>query len=61
MWFEGKFLVRIVHEKDLAQGCGSTRGETFDMVHVYPTMAEALKIVALSFIKDVTKMSRCAE
>ena len=32
-----------------------------DMVHVYPTMAEALKIAALSFFKDVSKLSCCAE
>jgi mercuric reductase len=31
------------------------------MVHVYPTMAEALKIVALSFFKDPSRLSCCAE
>jgi mercuric reductase len=32
-----------------------------EMLHVYPTMSEALKIVALSFTKDVSKLSCCAE
>jgi hypothetical protein len=27
---------------------------------VYPTMAEALKIVAISFTKDVNRLSCCA-
>ena len=40
---------------------GATAHDFIDMVHVYPTMAEALKIVALSFFKDVSKMSCCAE
>jgi hypothetical protein len=29
-------------------------------VHVHPTMAKALKIVAISFTKDVSKVSCCA-
>jgi mercuric reductase len=32
-----------------------------DMIHVYPTMAEALKIVAISRYKDPAKLSCCAE
>jgi len=31
------------------------------MPHVYPAMAEALKIVALSFGKDLSRLSCCAE
>jgi len=40
---------------------GATVHDFIDMVHVYPTMAEALKIAALSFFKDVEKLSCCAE
>ena len=40
---------------------GATVRDFIDMVHVYPTMAEALKIAALSFFKDVSKLSCCAE
>ncbi len=32
-----------------------------DLLHVYPTMAEALKIAALSRYKDPAKLSCCAE
>jgi mercuric reductase len=32
-----------------------------DMLQVYPTMAEALKIVAISRHKDPAKLSCCAE
>jgi len=32
-----------------------------DMLHVYPTMPEALKIVAISRFKDPAKLSCCAE
>ncbi len=40
---------------------GATVHEFIDMIHVYPTMAEALKMVALSFFEDVEKLSCCAE
>jgi mercuric reductase len=32
-----------------------------NMIHVYPTMAEALKIAAISYFKDPAKLSCCAE
>ncbi len=32
-----------------------------DLWHVYPTMAEALKIIAISRHKDPAKLSCCAE
>ena len=35
--------------------------EPIDLVQVYPTMAEALRIVALWLFRDVSKMSDCAE
>jgi mercuric reductase len=40
-----------------------TRGliKMIDLVHVYPTMAEALKIVAISRYKDPARLSCCAE
>ena len=50
-----------IHGAAMGLGVGATVHDFIDLVHVYPTMAEALKIVALSFFKDVTKMSCCAE
>jgi mercuric reductase len=46
-------------ELAMALRFGATVQNFIDMIHVYPTMSESLKIVALSFFKDVEK--RCAE
>jgi len=40
---------------------GATLGDFVDLLHVYPTMAEALKIAAISRRKDPAKLSCCAE
>jgi len=50
----------VIHEAAMALRFGATADDFIDMVHVYPTMAEALKIVAISFTKDVHKLSCCA-
>jgi len=43
-------------------GCVSTRRSDFiELLHVYPTMAEALKIIAISRRKDPAKLPCCAE
>jgi mercuric reductase len=34
---------------------------TIGAVHVFPTMSEAIKLVATSFKQDITKLSCCAE
>lgn len=39
----------------------ATLQDFIDLLHVYPTMAEALKIVAISRFKDPNKLSCCAE
>jgi len=57
----GRNAGEVIHEAAMAMRFGATVHDFIDMVHVYPTMAEALKIVALSFFKDVSKMSCCAE
>ncbi|MDR5684406.1 MAG: mercury(II) reductase [Armatimonadota bacterium] len=51
----------VIHEAAMALRFGATVHDFIDLVHVYPTMAEALKIVALSFYKDVERLSCCAE
>jgi mercuric reductase len=51
----------VIHEAAMGMRFGATVHDFIDMIHVYPTMAEALKIVAISFFKDVEKMSCCAE
>ncbi|MGZ3626196.1 MAG: mercury(II) reductase [Ktedonobacteraceae bacterium] len=50
----------VIHEAAMALRFGATADDFIDMIHVYPTMAEALKIVAISFTKDVSRLSCCA-
>ncbi len=57
----GRDAGEVIHEAAMALRFKATVHDFIDMVHVYPTMAEALKISALSFFKDVEKLSCCAE
>jgi mercuric reductase len=50
----------VIHEAAMALRFGATTEDFLDLIHVYPTMAEALKLVALSFTKDITRLSCCA-
>ena len=51
----------VIHEAAMALRFKATIDDFIDMIHVYPTMAEALKIVAISRYKDPAKLSCCAE
>ncbi|MDL5504083.1 MAG: hypothetical protein QSU88_12805, partial [Candidatus Methanoperedens sp.] len=51
----------MIHEGVLAVEYGMTIDDIIDTVHVFPTMTEAVKLVAKSFRKDISKMSTCAE
>lgn len=51
----------VIHEAAMALRFGAKIHDFIDLLHVYPTMAEALKIVAISRYKDPTKLSCCAE
>lgn len=57
----GRDAGEVIHEAAMALRFGATVHDFIDLVHVYPTMAEALKIVALSFFTDVSRLSCCAE
>jgi len=50
----------VIHEAAMALRFGATTDDFIDLIHVYPTMAEALKIVSISFTKDVNRLSCCA-
>lgn len=50
----------LIHVGVLAIQNRMTVGDIIRTIFVYPTMAEAIKIAALSFKKDVTKLSCCA-
>lgn len=51
----------VIHEAAMGLRLGATIDDFIDLLHVYPTMAEALKIVAISRYKDPEKLSCCAE
>lgn len=51
----------VIHEAAMALRFRAKLEDYIDMIHVYPTMAEALKIAAISYFKDPTKLSCCAE
>jgi len=51
----------VIHEAAMAMRFRATLHDFIDMLHVFPTMAEALKIIAISRFKDPAKLSCCAE
>ena len=51
----------MIHEAVMAIKYRLTIDDIIDTVHVFPTMSEAIKLVATSFKQDVTKLSCCAE
>ncbi len=51
----------VIHEAAMAMRFRARLEDFIDMIHVYPTMAEALKIAAISYFKDPAKLSCCAE
>ena len=57
----GDSAPEIIHEAAMAMKFGATIPDFVDLIHVYPTMSEALKIGAQAFYKDVSKLSCCAE
>jgi mercuric reductase len=50
----------VIHEAAMALRFSATTDDFIDLIHAYPTMAEALKLVAISFTKDVNRLSCCA-
>lgn len=57
----GESAAEVIHEAALAIRFGATIDDLIDQVHVYPTMAEAIKVAALAFRKDISRLSCCAE
>ncbi len=57
----GNSAAEVIHEAAMAMRFHAKIQDFIDMLHVYPTMAEALKIVAISRHKDPAKLSCCAE
>ena len=57
----GEDAPEIIHEAAMAMRFRATIADFVDLIHVYPTMSEALKIGAQAFSRDVSKLSCCAE
>ncbi len=51
----------IIHEGVLAVKYKLTIDDIIDTVHVFPTMAESIKLAATSFRKNIDQLSCCAE
>ena len=51
----------VIHEAAMAMRFHARVEDFIDLLHVFPSMAEALKIVAISRFKDPSKLSCCAE
>ncbi len=57
----GTSAAEVIHEAAMALRFRAKLRDFIDLLHVYPTMAEALKIVAISRFKDPAKLSCCAD
>lgn len=51
----------VIHEAAMALRFRARLHDFIDLLHVYPTMAEGLKLAAISRFKDPAKLSCCAE
>jgi mercuric reductase len=51
----------VIHEAAMALRFRARIADFVDLLHVYPTMAEALKIAAIARTKDPSRLSCCAE
>jgi mercuric reductase len=51
----------VIHEAAMGLRFHAKIRDFIDLLHVYPTMAEALKIAAISRYKDPARLSCCAE
>lgn len=57
----GNSASEVIHEAAMAMRFRARLQDFIEQLHVYPTMAEALKIAAISRFKDPAKLSCCAE
>ena len=49
----------LIHEGVLAVKFGLTIDDIIDTVHVFPTLSESLKLAAMAFYQDISKLSCC--
>ena len=51
----------IIHEANLAIQHGLTIYDIINMVHVFPSYSEVVKLTAQAFTRDIENMSCCVE
>jgi mercuric reductase len=51
----------IIHEAVMAVKYRLAIDDIIDIVHIFPTMTEAIKLAATAFKQDISKLSCCAE
>jgi mercuric reductase len=56
----GHSAAEVIHEAAMGLRFGASLQDFIDLIHVYPTMAEALKLIAIARHKDPAKLSCCA-
>lgn len=57
----GANAAEVIHEAAMGMRFHATLDDFIDLLHIYPTMAEALKIAAISRTKDPARLSCCAD
>lgn len=57
----GHAAAEVIHEASMGLRFKAKLQDFVELLHVYPTMAEALKIAAIARFKDPAKLSCCAE
>lgn len=57
----GANAAEVIHEAAIALRFHATLDDLIDQLHIYPTMAEALRIAAVSYYKDPATLSCCAD
>jgi mercuric reductase len=57
----GNSAGEVIHEAAMGLRFRAKISDFIELLHVYPIMAEALKIIAISRRKDPAKLSCCAK
>lgn len=57
----GEAAAEVIHEAAMALRFRAKIEDYVELLHVYPAMAEALKVAAIARTKDPRKLSCCAE
>jgi len=57
----GNSAAEVIHEAAMGLRLGARVQDFIELLHIYPTMAEAMKIAAISRFKDPARLSCCAE